>query len=206
MTQQPSDTEPFRPVPPEPEPPAAAATAQPVVPSGVRTRGGRSSMWVNVALAAAVAVAIGGIGFAAGRMTAPPAAAGFGGGGPGAGRFGNGEFGPGNFPGFGGGAGNGGNGIGGGNGNGGLRGAFAGGGATIQGTVESVSGDTLTLKLANGSTVQLALNGSTTYHAESSASAGDVRTGGTVMVRVDLQRGAEGGATGPVAGDVTVVP
>ena len=89
---------------------------------------------------------------------------------------------------------------------GGFRGLF-GGGASIQGTVDSISGNTLTLKLADGQTVQLSLDGSTTYHAQAAASAGDVKTGGTVIVRVQLNRGqGSGGTVTPSVSDVTIVP
>jgi hypothetical protein len=205
------ETEPFEPVPPEPVAPEPAtpepATPEPVVSTGVKTASKpgssqpRSSMWVNAALALALAVAIGGIGFAAGRMTAPVSAAGanggngfrFGGGGQG-GYF---PGGPGAF------GGNGGNGA---NGGAGGRGAFGGGGASIQGTVDAVSADILTLKLANGQTIQIALDGTTTYHAQTTAASSDVKTGGTVIVRIQVNRGTEGGALSPSASDVTIVP
>src|SRR5512132_1430713 len=88
-----ADAQPFVPVAPEPEP---MPPTEPVVPGAVPpgTSRPRSSMWVNVALGLALAVAIGGVGFAAGRMTAPASA-----GGVGTGRFGNGQFPGGNFPG-----------------------------------------------------------------------------------------------------------
>jgi len=128
-------------------------------------------------------------------MTAPATAAAAGG----AGRNGTGfRTGNGEFPGgdFGGGGGQGG------------RGFFgADGGVTIQGTVESSSSDALTIKTASGQTIQVALNGTTTYHAETSASSSDVKTGVTVIVRVGLRQPGEAGTTtGPTASDVTVVP
>jgi hypothetical protein len=197
------ETQPFEPVAPEPHAQAPLAP-EPVVSPGVTpaTRPGpnrpRSSMWVNAALAVALAVAIGGIGFAAGRMTAPAAAAGANGGN--GFRFGNGGQG-GYFPGgagpFGGNAGSGGA---------GGRGAFGGGGASIPGTGDSSSADTLTLKRANGQTIQIALDGTTTYHAQTTAASSDVKTGGTVIVRIQVNRGAEGGALSPSASDVTIVP
>ena len=185
--------QPFHPVAPEPEP---MPPTEPVVPGAVKpgTSRPRGSMWVNVALGVALAVAIGGVGFAAGRMTAPAPAAG-------AGRFGAGQFPGGNFPG--------GNFPGGGyfaeNGNdGGARGFFGGGGASITGTVESISGDALTLKLSSGQTIQVSLNGTTTYHSQAAATSSDVKTGGTVIVRVQITRGQ--GTTSAAASDVTIVP
>lgn len=187
-----ADTQPFVPVAPEP---AAMPdpTTEPVVPGKVTTGTNRprGSMWVNVALGLALAVAVGGVGFAAGRMTAPASTAG-------TGPFGAGQLpGGGNFPG--------GGYFRGGNGDGAGRGTFGGGGASITGTVESISGDALTLKLASGQTITVSLSGTTTYHSEAAASSSDVKTGGTVMIRVELN-GGEGSATSPSASDVTIVP
>lgn len=152
----------------------------------------RGTRLLNVALGGAVVLAIAGVAFAAGRLTAPaPAAA----------------LGPNGQPGF---VFNGGpNGQGGQNPNGqggpGLGGV--GGGVTIEGTVESVTDSTLTIRTADGQTIQVALDDTTTYHAQSDASADDVLTGGKVLVRVALRGSQAGGAgTGPSASDVTVVP
>ena len=180
-------------------PPAPAGAMPPPVVPVPATRRSRGARILNAVLAVAVALAIAGVAFAAGRLTAPAAAF--------AGRFGNGA--PGQI-------GNG-NGNGGGRAQGGAGGLLAGGGVTIQGTVESITDTTLTLKTASGQTIQIALEGTTTYHAQSDASASDVKTGGTVLVRLNL-RGAgnggpgsspgtgTGGATNPTASDVTVVP
>ena len=207
MTDQQSQpgSQPFEPVTPEPaqagltaQAPAASAgpTAPPAAPTPTQPRRMGGISWVNAALALALAVAIGGIGFAAGRLTAPATLAAA----NGIGRFGGGNFPGGLGP-------NGGYFPGGGDDNGGgFRGLFGGGGASIEGTVESVSGDTLTLKLANGSTIQVSLSGSTTYHAQASATSGDVKAGGTVIVRVELNRGTGGTTTSPSASDVTIVP
>ncbi|MEA2674013.1 MAG: hypothetical protein QOI92_1205, partial [Chloroflexota bacterium] len=136
------------------------------------------------------------IAFAVGRMTAPVAAASARGTLPGGGQGLNGYFG-------------GRQGAGGGTFGGG---AFAAGGATISGTVDSVSATTLTLKLASGQTIQIALDPTTTYHSQTNASASDIVTGGTVQVQLNLGRGAggaggeDGAVTGPTARDITVVP
>jgi hypothetical protein len=184
-----------------PPPASVGAMPPPVLPAPVvrRSRGARI---LNAVLAVAVALAIAGVAFAAGRLTAPAPAF--------AGRFGNGS--PGQiFNGNG-------NGNGGSRAQGGAGGFLAGGGVTIQGTVESITDTTLTLKTASGQTIQIALEGTTTYHAQSDASASDVKTGGTVLVRLNLRGGfgnpgpgsspgtANGGATNPTASDVTVVP
>lgn len=176
-----------------------AAVAPPPVAPGPAVRRSRGVTILNAVLAIAVALAIAGVAFAVGRFTAPAAVA--------AGRFGNGS--PGQV--F--------NGNGNGNGNGrGAGGFLAGGGVTIEGTVESISDTTLTLKTASGQTIQVALEGTTTYHAQSDASASDMKAGGTVLVRVSLLGGfgnggpgaspgtGAGGATNPTASDVTVVP
>lgn len=198
--------EPFQPAPPEPAPnlapePASAVPGptptEPVQTAPVRPGRGpsRAATWVNIALGVALVAAVGGVAFAAGRMTAPATAAAAGGLGRNATGF---RQGNGYFP------------AGGAGGEGGLggRGFFgADGGVTIQGTVESSSADTLTIKTASGQTIQVALNGTTTYHAETSASSSDVKTGGTVIVRVGLrQPDASGTTTGPTASDVTIVP
>jgi hypothetical protein len=182
-----------------PQPASVGAMPPPVLPAPVvrRSRGVRI---LNAVLAVAVALAIAGVAFAVGRLTAPAPAF--------AGRLGNGS--PGQI--FNG------NGNGGSRGQGGAGGFLAGGGVTIQGIVESITDTTLTLKTASGQTIQIALEGTTTYHAQSDASASDVKTGGTVLVRLNLRGGfgnpgpgsspgtANGGATNPTASDVTVVP
>ena len=156
---------------------------------------------LNLALIGAVVLAIGGIAFAAGRMTAPTLVGSFQG--PNGQNFLGGPQGS-VVPGQGGQLPVGGQ---------GGPGAFLGnGGITIEGTVESISDTTLTLRTADGQTVQINLDGSTTYHAQSDASADDVTTGGTVQVRLNGGRigggnggnGANGG--GASASDVTVVP
>lgn len=142
----------------------------------------------------AAMIAIGGIAFAVGRVSAGSGTAaatpatGPGGFGPGAGRsfsipslapgqtFDLGQFG-------------------GGNGRGGL-------GSGIQGTVQSISGSTITIKLANGSTMTIDLSGTTTYHKEDAASQSDVTTGSTVRVTVAGGGNGNPGAT-PAPGATT---
>jgi hypothetical protein len=168
----------------EPAPPTQPLSNAPLKPA---RRG--SGMWINVALGLALVVALGGVAFAAGRMTAPPAAAGFTGA--------NGRtFQGGYFPG----GGNGGTG-------GAGRGVFGGGGAAIQGTVTAVTADSITITTTTGQTIQVPLNSTTTYHQQAVASSSDVKTGGTVIVRLGLggQTGAEG-PTSRAATDVTIVP
>ena len=126
-----------------------------------------------IALALAGALVVGGGGFALGRVTAPsPTFAGF----PGGGNGGNGGNG---FPGFGGGA-------------GGAGGGFRGGG--LEGTVQSISGDTMTLKTTNGSTITVTLSSSTTYGKQIAAQQGDIATGSTVRIGLSFQAGQNPGS------------
>ena len=127
-----------------------------------------------IALALAGVLVVGGGGFALGRVTAPtPTFAGF--------RGGNGGNGGNGFPGFGGGA-------------GGAGGGLRGGG--LQGTVESISGDTMTLKTANGSTITVTLSSSTTYDKQVAGQSSDIAQGDTVRIGVNFTAGA------PVGGSV----
>lgn len=121
-------------------------------------------------------VAVGGIGFALGHLTAgtTPAAnptgarGGFGGGraipslAPGQ------TFEPGQFgAGFG--------------GRGGL-GAVSGG---VSGTVQSISGSKITVQLANGTSQTIDISGTTTYHSATAASSTDIKVGTSVTVQID---------------------
>jgi hypothetical protein len=136
-----------------------------------------------IALALAGVLVAGGGGFALGRVTAPtPTFAGF--------RGGNGGNG---FPGFGGG---GGNGLGG----GGLR------GGGLQGTVESLNGDTLTLKTANGSTITVTLSSTTTYAKQVGGQASDITQGATVRIGVNFAAGAPAGASVPATSVTLITP
>lgn len=196
-------TESFQPVPqvpPEPGPfetPVQTLPAGPVVSATKPAARRGPASWINVLLGLAVAVAIGGAAFAAGRMTAPASAAanGFDGRSGNGGRvFGNGEF-PGGF--------NGGNG--GGNGGPNVFGR-GGGGASIEGTVTAISADSITIKTASGQDVTFSLTPATTYHQQSTATAGDVKTGGNVLVRIGFNPGTGETQTAPSVTDVTVVP
>lgn len=182
----------------EPVATPAAPPAQTFAVSPVRSKQGGARL-LNVALAGAVVLAIAGVAFAFGRFTAPATASagGFPDGNDG-GFFRNGQGGQGGANG----------------GQAGPGGLFAGG-LTLEGTVESVTATTLTLKTASGQTIQIALDGSTTYHAQTDATASAVTTGGKVLVRLNGRGGlggANGGPTasgapaGATANDVTVVP
>jgi hypothetical protein len=131
----------------------------------------------RILLAVGLLVAVGGVTFAIGRVTAPAAATTRGGFAANGG-FANGGAGAG-------GAGTGGAGLG--------RGAGFGGGVLVTGTVDSVSGSTMTLKEANGTAVTVNLADTTTYHAQAAATAADVTVGKQVQVLVEIGGGFGGG-------------
>jgi hypothetical protein len=141
----------------------------------------------TILLAVGLLIAVGGVTFAVGRMTAPAAAAT---------TRGNGGFGNG--------------GVGGTGATGAAalgRGGF-GGGVLVTGTVDSISGTTMTLKEANGSTVTVNLAGTTTYHAQAAATSADVTTGKQVQVEAQIA-GSFGGQGVPGASpgaDASPVP
>jgi hypothetical protein len=204
--------QPAQPVPPVQSTPAmlpatpAQPTLEPVRPTISAPRRSSSGRWLNLLLGVAAAVAIGGIAFAVGRSTAPVATGGFGQGfRNGAGNFAGGSFDPNaSFA----------------PGRGGFGGGFGAAGVTVAGTVQSVTGDTLTITTDNGRTVQVSLGADTQYHQQAAGTASDVTTGSKVSVQLDLAgrgqanggQGATGGgngtATGPTgtASDVTVIP
>jgi len=168
-----------------------------------------SSRGTSLLLVLAAAIAVGGIAFAAGRLTAPAATAT-------AGRQGFGQFpvasgDPGNGQGF---PGNGqlpGNGQ-------GFPGRDGLGGISVKGTVSAVSADSLTIKLASGSEVTVPLSSSTTYHSATTSSAAAVTVGSQVSVTPGARTanpaatrdpnaspGPAGGFAFGAASDVTVV-
>jgi hypothetical protein len=180
---------------PATNPVAPAAAAVTAAPAPVVRAGRSSNRLLDVALAAAAALAIGGVAFGVGRATAPTVPAGLQNGValPG-GNFvrPNGSFDPGAGP------------------RGGL--GFAGGPA-IDGTVTAVDANKLIVKLANGQDITFTLDPTTTYHQASSATAADVAVGDDVSVRVSgggrFQVGAGQSAApsanpGLSASDVTV--
>lgn len=143
------------------QPPASAAP------------GRSASRLTSLMLVIGLFVAVGGLAFAIGRITAPAAAASSGvvtgAGFPGAG-FGGAGF------------------AAGGNGTNGTNGAAGGFGAAgeliLKGTVAAISPESLTLKLANGTTLVLPLDATTTYHRQDAASPSDVRPGSSVALEV----------------------
>jgi hypothetical protein len=191
--------EPFDPTEPAtfPPEPVTAAPATPLV------KPKSSSRVLNAVLAVALLVAVGGVAFAVGRSTAPVAATGrgnFPGGGllgvPQASLAPGESAAPGGFL-------------------GGAQGGFGGlgGGVTVSGTVQSMTGDTLTIETASGQTVEISLDADTTYHRQADASAPDVTAGASVQVQLDFGGGfgrptasADPSGTAGTASSVTVVP
>ena len=144
-----------------PTSPVVAGQTGPVVAGAASTGSSRSrgsGRFLTIVLGVAVAVAIGGVAFAVGRTTAPVSAATGTTRGNGGVEFPRGSFVPGanGGPGF-------------------VRGGF--GSPTISGTVESVDGDTITIKTASGQTVKVTTGASTTYHTQTPADATDVTPG-----------------------------
>ncbi|HVA86327.1 MAG TPA: hypothetical protein VNF73_08440 [Candidatus Saccharimonadales bacterium] len=160
----------------------------PSSPGVVQRRSGTSI--INIVLALAVLVAIGGVAFAVGRVTAPPAVA------AGNGGFGRGGSGAGGTAG--------GTGVLGDTGGAGARRLGGFGGVTVQGTVTDVTSSDVTIRTASGTTVQIGIDGTTTYHQQAPGTQSDVAVGKTVLVQLvgfGGRRGAAGasgasGATG----------
>jgi hypothetical protein len=197
------DHDPIEAQPVQPTPVAPVAPVTPVTPVAPVTRpvrpAGASARVVNLALAAAFVVAVGGVAFAAGRGTAPAASTGAAllpaGLGP------NASFAVGVDPG----------GLGG-------RGLTGAGGLSLEGTVVGLDEDALRIETASGQTIELTIDGETEYHRQADAGATDLSTGSTVIVRIEggarggLGGGAGAGASGApglqagTATDVTIVP
>ncbi len=70
-----------------------------------------------------------------------------------------------------------------------ARGALAGA-LTVTGTVASVSADSITIQLADGSTETIATGSSTTYHNQTAGSSTDLAAGQTVQVQTSDGAGA----------------
>ncbi len=170
---------------PGPGPAPSQAPAPAPTPAPVRSQAsGGSSRGTTLLFALAGLIAVGGVAFAVGRLTAPTATAATGRFGTGAAGFrsqfgANASFAPGEARGFFG---------------GGLAGAGGAADVSLRGTVQSINGNTLTLRTASGSTVTVDLSGSTTYHKQAAASSTDVTTGSQVLVQVQFDRTGAGAA------------
>jgi hypothetical protein len=138
-----------------------------------------------IVLALAALVAVGGLSFAGGRLTAPAAAVT---GLPGTGQRGgqgNGQQGNGQGNGF------------------GTVGRALGAGVAIKGTIAAVAADHITLRLDNGQTLVVPVDTGTTYHRQASATSADVTTGAPVLVQMASNAG---GGAGPVAPNASNAP
>jgi len=152
--------------------PLASVIAKPASSSGRGT---------SLLLLLAGAIAVGGLAFAGGRLTAPAAATtsrtGAGqlpGNGQGTGRFpGNGQGFPGRGDGF--------------------------GGISLSGTVAAVSADAITIQLASGTSITIPLNGDTKYRTATAATAGDVTVGSQVRVTPGGRTATPGASLAPNA-------
>jgi hypothetical protein len=89
----------------------------------------------------------------------------------------------------------------GGGGDGGRDGGPGGLGGTVTGTVASVTSTSITVQLANGQTETVAIGSSTTYHTQSVGTGSDVTQGSTVTIRTAASAGT---TTARTATDVTV--
>jgi len=171
-----SDPAPIPPASPAAPPPAAQPApvtypAPPVRPAKEQGRGG------TILLAVAGLVAVAGVAFAGGRLTAPPAAAANGG--TRTGNFPFGSFAPGG--GF----------------RGGGGGAFPGGGGLglarsidVRGQVTAVTADSITIQTDTGADVTLPIDSSTTYHSAAAATSSSVTVGSTVVIEPGTGAGA----------------
>lgn len=186
------------------ERPAPVAPRLPIAPG--RKPSASNSRVVNLLLGLAAVIAVGGLAFAAGRMTVPAAATTGDGNGPGA-------FGNGNFPDFGNGGGGGGAGF-----QGGVGGVQAAG--VLEGTIVAVTGDSLTLQIGTaaaggqGIEIVIPLSSTTAVHTQASASSRDLASGQKVLVQLGTPEAgstpapAASGAPRQVqapASDVTIV-
>ena len=167
---------------------------------------------LDMVLLGAAIIALAGVAFATGRLTAPaPAAAvtaangqipagGTGALGPGGGRTRgsfdpNASFAPGQ-------------GFGGQGGQGAAGGALGGGaaGVNITGSVVSVSATEITVQLANGTTINIPIDSATAYHAQASAKSSDVKTGSKVEIQVTGGIGRTPNASGAPAPNASGAP
>ena len=171
-----------------------AATA----PTVVSKPSGRKRDPITVILGLAVLVAVGGVAFAAGRVTAPAQTVASRGGG-----FFNGNGG-GNGGNGGGGTGGTGNGTGNGGGfGGGAAGRFVGGALALSGTVTEITSDHITLQMTGGTTISIPIDSTTTYHSQTAATASQVTDGAKVLVQVHPGTGGFNRASPNPSGGVT---
>ena len=176
-----SEQPPIQPAVPETPPVAVFPPAPVPVPAPAL----RANAGLGIVLGLAALVAVGGVSFAVGRVTAP------------ASTIAGGRTGTGTGQGNGGLPGNGGNGgaPGFGRGNGGFGGSLA-----VTGTVTAVTADHITIKLGSGQSVDIPINGTTTYHQENAGSSSDVQAGKNVLIQLQPRtQGTAGASPAPIA-------
>jgi hypothetical protein len=145
---------------PRPDPAGVAPGVLPLA-SVIAKPASSSGRGTSLLLLLAGAIAVGGLSFAGGRLTAPAAAT--------TSRPGTGQL-PGN-----------GQGLPGGQGFPGRGGEF-GGGISLSGTVSAVSADSITVKQASGTSITIPLDSKTAYHTAAASSAAAVTVGSEVRV------------------------
>jgi len=180
------DTTPHQTPPPASGAPFASIPTAPLPPAPVRSK--RRVDLQAMLLAVAALVAVGGVAFAAGRLTAPAQTVSNRTG------LGNGAFpGGGQFQG----GGNGNGGFGNGNGLGRL-----GAGVTLEGTVVAVASDHISLRLASGTTVDIPIDSSTTWHRQTAATSADATAGVSALIRLQ----PTGNGVGPIGPNASAAP
>jgi len=122
------------------------------VPGPVHANRTRSSRRSGMLTLLAAAVAVGGIAFAVGRVSAPAGSE------SGSSRAGVAS------------------------GSAGTAGTADTGSMIVTGTVDSIDGSTMTIRTTNGSTVTVSVGGATTYHAQAAASTANITSGSNVQV------------------------
>jgi hypothetical protein len=156
--------------------------AQPAAPplASVIARPASSGRGTSLLMVLAGAIAIGGLAFAGGRLTAPATTTANG---PGNGQQlpGNGQGFPGNGQGFPG------------------RGDAIGGGVTLAGTVTAVTADSITIELATGTSMTIPLDADTEYHAATAATRDEVAVGSEVTVSPGVRTANPGASLDPNA-------
>lgn len=156
---------------PDPEPAVAPGTTSPPPPPAVtRPPSARKVSGGVLAVGLSALVAVGGLAFAIGRVTAPAATTVVRGQLPGSGQLPSGSFVPGGM----------------------IRGAL--GGITISGTVTAVGDGELTIETSSGTELTIPVDDTTAYHAQADASADDIDDGTEVQIQVE-----PGGGRGPAA-------
>jgi hypothetical protein len=173
---------PQRPMVPSFIPPSVAAAALAPTPRSRVSAG-------TIGFVLAIVVAAAGLGFAGGRLTAPPAAT------NGRTNFGANGGAGGNGPTASGGVGRNGGGFGG--------GAFNTGDISLLGQVTAIADGSITIQTAGGQNVTIQVPTSVTYHAQAGAAATDVKVGSSVQLTVTRPNFRPDASGAPIASQQT---